>query len=417
MPKRKRVSVHDDCREYHALILVEDTAGRKAQLRSLRQHGLLCQHELRRLGLAGNAWLASSYHGDGNEVYTAGNLEMALAGIAFKLNAAGIADAGRVLIVELDCQPGRVLLQVRSLLSLSIGGITTFVSSLSSSVCRVQDGTNPGFSAVDLAAAGADSMLARSQVHNVQIARVWWDPSRIQVTGMFKLSDQRYGDGKGQQLLEAACSARGPVRRRRWRGCDDWVATFTAHLEAFEGRGETALERRKHAAPSDQRIAGAFQQGWESSVRARSIKIPASLLSRARTSGLLWTVKKIEQEMKRALLELMTPTNLRRWGSYRTAFAELLGQGFTRTRLMEEVLKGRFGSQSSAVSKANAKRNQKTLVPIPVELTCLDVDNMDRRAARKAHTAYVGPLRDGDPMRRSVVLLRQALKQAINSRA
>ena len=410
MPKRKRVSVHDDCREYHALILVEDKAGRKAQLRSLWQHGLLCQHELRRLGLAGNAWLASSYHGDGNEVYTAGNLEMALAGIAFKLNAAGIADAGRVLIVELDCQPGRVLLQVRSLLSLSIGGmLTTFVSSLSSSVCRVQDGTNPGFSAVDLAAAGADSMLARSQVHNVQIARVWWDPSRIQVTGMFKLSDQRYGDGKGQQLLEAACSARGPVRRRRWRGRDDWVATFMAHLEAFEGRGETALERWKlsNAAPSELLVAGASQRRWEHRVRVRGSKIPASLLSRARTSGLLWTHKEIEQEMKRALLELMTPTNLRRWGYYRTAFDELLGQGFTG-RLLQEVLKGRFGSRSSV---------KKTLVPIPVELTCLDVDNMDQRAARKAHTAYVGPLRAGDPLRRSVVLLRQALKQAINSRA
>ena len=120
--------------------------------------------------------------------------------------------------------------------------------------------------------------------------------------------------------------------------------------------------------------------------------------------------------MKRALLELMTPTNLRRWGSYRTAFAELLGQGFT-CPLVREVLKGRFGSVSSVVSKAVAKRNQKTLVPIPVELTCLDVDNMDQVAARSAYRAYVGPLRNGDPMRRSVVLLRQALKQAINSRA
>lgn len=117
MPKRKRGHPeHKDCRQYHALILAKERAGRLAQLDSLQQHGLLCQHEMRRLGLAGNAWLASSYHGDGHEVYTANTLEMALAGIAFKLNAAGITDAGRVVIVELDCHPGRVLLQARAAL-------------------------------------------------------------------------------------------------------------------------------------------------------------------------------------------------------------------------------------------------------------------------------------------------------------
>jgi hypothetical protein len=189
-----------------------------------------------------------------------------------------------------------------------------------------------------------------------------------------------------------------------------------AHLEAFEGHAETALERRKiaNAAPPDLRIAGAYQRQWERNVRMSTIQIPASLLSRARTSGLLWTRKTIAKEKKRALLELMTPTNLWRWGSYTTAIAELKGQEFHRP-LVEKVLKGRFGSPSSAA--ALSKRNQKALVPIPVELTCHDVDEMDRVAAGKAYTAYVGPLRQGDKIRRSVVLLREALKRAIISHA
>jgi hypothetical protein len=200
---------------------------------------------------------------------------------------------------------------------------------------------------------------------------------------------------------------------------------FMAHLQAFEARGETALERRKmgNAAPPDQRIAGAYQGKWEYNVRyhTRENQIPASLLSRVRTSGLLWTRKKIEKEQKRALLELMTPTNLRRWGSYTKARAELVGQGFSQP-LVCEVLKGRFGSgtrkrNSASVSAAVTKRNQKALVPIPVELTCHDVDEMDKATARKAYTSYVGPLRQGDKIRRSVVLLREALKRAIISHA
>jgi hypothetical protein len=59
---------------------------------------------------------------------------MALAGIAFKLNAAGITDAGHVLIIELACRPGRVLWQ---------------------------DGCNRGFSAADLAAAGAKAFVRK----------------------------------------------------------------------------------------------------------------------------------------------------------------------------------------------------------------------------------------------------------------
>ncbi len=394
MPKRKRgLPVHEDCKQYHALVLAPDEAGRKTQIAGLEENGLLCQHDLRRLGLSKNAWLASSYHGDGHEVYTTPTLEMALAGIAFKLNVANITDASDVLIIELGCQPGRVLRQ---------------------------DGRNPGFGADDLAAAGADSMLASSNVHNEQIARVWWDTSRLEVTGMFPLDDRRYGDGEGQRLLEAACKTRGYVRHRRWLGRDDWLDAFMAHLQAFEARGETALERRMqvNAAPPDQRIAGAYQRQWEINVRSRmsTIQIPASLLSRARTSGLLWTRKKIEKEQERALLELMTPTNLRRWGSFRTAFAEMIRAGFHRP-LVSKVLKGRFGSQSSVASAYMTKRKRKTLVPIPVELTCHDVDEMDKGAARKAYTAYVGPLRQGDKIKGSVALLREALKRAIISHA
>ena len=318
MPKRKRgLPEHPDCRQYHALILAADEAGRAAQLASLEEHGLLCQHALRRLRLGGNAWLASSFHGDGHEVYTADDLAMALAGIAFKLNAAGIVDASRVLIVELHCRPGRVL-QV--------------------------DGPNPGFSAADLAGVGAHSMLARSQVHNLQIARVWWDPSRIQVTGMFKLSDQRYGDGKGQRLLGAACAARGPVRRRRWRGRDDWSNNFTLHLEAFEGRAETAVERRmsKNAAPPQLIIAGVKQRAWEYNVRfCGRATIPPSLQGRVDASGLLWDPERIKQEQRASLLALMTPKNLRRWGSCRAATVELGQRGYNQ-KTVGVVLRGRW---------------------------------------------------------------------------
>ena len=138
MPKRKRgLPEHPDCHQYHALILAADEAGRVAQLASLEEHGLLCQHDLWWLWLGGNAWLASSFHGDGHEVYTADDLAMALAGIAFKLNATSIVDASRVLIVELHCRPGRVL---------------------------HVEGPNPGCSMAHLAQSGADSMLARSNV-------------------------------------------------------------------------------------------------------------------------------------------------------------------------------------------------------------------------------------------------------------
>jgi hypothetical protein len=326
MPKRKRgLPEHPDCRQYHALILAADEAGRGAQLASLEEHGLLCQHDLRRLRLGGNAWLASSFHGDGHEVYTADDLAMALAGIAFKLNAASIVDASRVLIVELHCRPGRVL---------------------------EVDGCNPGCSAADLAGVGAHSMLARSQVHNLQIARVWWDPSRIQVTGMFKLSDQRYGDGKGQRLLDAACHARGPVRHRRWQGRDDWIAlqlkNFTLHLEAFEGRAETGVERRfkKNAAPPQLIIAGTKQRLWEHDVRTwqhdvRKRPIPPSLLGRVDASGLLWDGERIKQEQRASLLALMTPKNLRRWGSCRAATAELTHRGYNKVTVAA-VLRGRW---------------------------------------------------------------------------
>jgi hypothetical protein len=317
MPKRKRgLPEHPDCRQYHALILAADEAGRGAQLASLEEHGLLCQHDLRRLRLGGNAWLASSFHGDGHEVYTADDLAMALAGIAFKLNAASIVDASRVLIVELHCRPGRVL---------------------------VVDGCTPRCSVAHLVAAGADSVWASSAVHNVQVARVWWQTNRLQVTGMFHLDDQRYG-GRGQRLLGAACAARGPVRRRRWRGRDDWSKDFTLHLEAFEGRAETAVERRmsKNAAPPQLIIAGVKQRAWEYNVRfCGRATIPPSLQGRVDASGLLWDRERIKQEQRASLLALMTPKNLRRWGSCRAATAELRHRGYNRVAV-GEVLRGRW---------------------------------------------------------------------------
>jgi hypothetical protein len=120
----------------------------------------------------------------------------------------------------------------------------------------------------DLVGVGADSVLAMTNVHNHQVARVWWQKSHLWVMGMFHLDDRWYG-GRGQQLLGAACTAHGHVHHRRWRGRDDWIADFTLHLEAFEGRGETAVERwfRGNAAPRTQRIAGSLQYGWEQKVR------------------------------------------------------------------------------------------------------------------------------------------------------
>lgn len=74
---------------------------------------------------------------------------------------------------------------------------------------------------------------------------------------------------------------------------------------------------------------------------------------------------------------------------------------------MREVLRGRFRDLMDCA------HNQKILVPIPVALTCLDVDKMDKSAARKAYTSYIGPLRKGDHKSGSVVKLREALKRAI----
>jgi hypothetical protein len=194
-------------------------------------------------------------------------------------------------------------------------------------------------------------------VHNVQVARVWWQTSHLRVTGMFHLDDQRYG-GLGQWLLGAACAARGPVRRRRWRGRDDWSETFTLHLEAFEGHAETAVERRmsKNATPPQLIIAGALQRGWEHKVRfcwrdperikqeqRASLLIPPSLQGRVDASGLLWDPERIKQEQRASLLALMTPKNLRRWGSYKAACAELKHRGYNGVAV-EEVLRGRWAA-------------------------------------------------------------------------
>eukprot|EP01046_Picozoa_sp_COSAG06_P048990 COSAG06_NODE_7437_length_2505_cov_1.425603_2_plen_358_part_00 len=298
MPKRKRgLPEHPDCHQYHALILAADEAGRGAQLASLEEHGLLCQHDLWRLWLGGNAWLASSFHGDGHEVYTADDLAMALAGIAFKLNAASIVDASQVLIVELHCHPRWVL---------------------------VVDGCTPGCSVAHLVAVGVDSVWASSAVHNVQVARVWWQTSHLWVMGMFHLDDQWYG-GRGQWLLGAACAAHGPIHHHPLRG-DDWSENFTLHLEAFEGHVEMAVERRmsKNATPPQLIIAGAKQRGWEHKVR------------------FCWRDPEwIKQEQRASLLALMTPKNLRRWGSYKAACAELKHRGYNGVAV-EEVLRGRW---------------------------------------------------------------------------
>jgi hypothetical protein len=80
-----------------------------------------------------------------------------------------------------------------------------------------------------------------------------------------------------------------------------WIADFTLHLEAFEGRAKTAVERRfkKNAAPKQLIIAGAKQAAWEYKVRRGGDDvppIPPDLLGRVNASGLLWSRERIKQE-------------------------------------------------------------------------------------------------------------------------
>jgi hypothetical protein len=167
----------------------------------------------------------------------------------------------------------------------------------------------------------------------------------------------------------------------------------------------TQLQR--NAAPPNQRIAGANQQKWEIHVGSRASSIPPSLLIRVKASGLLWSGKKIKEEHKHYIENKMTPANLRRWGTYSAALTELAG---CDARMVKEVLRGRFGSARGTRGKP------KQLVPLPVGLTVEAVGKMITDAARKAHSAYIGPIKKG-ALTVSLRMLREALTRAINSRA
>jgi hypothetical protein len=69
--------------------------------------------------------------------------------------------------------------------------------------------------------------------------------------------------------------------------------------------------------------------------------IPPSLLGRVDASGLLWDRERIKQEQRASLLALMTPKNLRRWGSCRAATAELTHRGYNKVTVAA-VLRGRW---------------------------------------------------------------------------
>ena len=75
------------------------------------------------------------------------------------------------------------------------------------------------------------------------------------------------------------------------------------------------------------------------SVHARAQFLRACSAEKA--PGLLWTGKKIKEEHKHYIENKMTPANLRRWGTYSAALAELAG---CDARMVKEVLRGRFGS-------------------------------------------------------------------------
>jgi hypothetical protein len=118
------------------------------------------------------------------------------------------------------------------------------------------------------------------------------------------------------------------------------------------------VERRfkKNVAPPQLIIAGSKQVGWERSVRFRQTAngkrllpttIPPSLLGRVDASGLLWDRERIKQEQRASLLALMTPKNLRRWGSYTAARAELQHRGYNRVTV-KVVLRGRWRRGPSA---------------------------------------------------------------------
>ena len=119
------------------------------------------------------------------------------------------------------------------------------------------------------------------------------------------------------------------------------------------------------------------------------------------------------EEQRQYLVKQMTPENRRRWRTFTAAQAELRGRGLNN-RIVEEVLRGRFGTLSIPAYKRN---NTKTLVPLPVGLTVEAVDEMNKDAAKKAYTSYIGPLKREDVLKARVGELRQALKQAIHSRA
>ena len=68
-----------------------------------------------------------------------------------------------------------------------------------------------------------------------------------------------------------------------------------------------------------------------------------SMLSRVRASGLLWDVKELSDQQTDALVKLMTPANLQRWGSRTATMGELVRKGYTFAVVVRKVLKGRFG--------------------------------------------------------------------------
>ena len=92
-------------RNFHALL--RNAANPMGQAASLLQHGLLSQNALHKLRISAG-WCPPGWHDDGNAVYTANSLEMALAGMVFKAIKQGVSSAAEIVIVELDVCPGIV---------------------------------------------------------------------------------------------------------------------------------------------------------------------------------------------------------------------------------------------------------------------------------------------------------------------
>jgi hypothetical protein len=92
-------------RNFHALL--RNAANPMGQAASSLQHGLLSQNALHKLRISAG-WCPPGWHDDGNAVYTANSLEMALAGMVFKAIKQGVSSAAEIVIVELDVCPGIV---------------------------------------------------------------------------------------------------------------------------------------------------------------------------------------------------------------------------------------------------------------------------------------------------------------------